>query len=272
MKRSHLITLAAIIAVSGLLFVLPDAVTGPLKSTAESVFAPAFKLLASARDSFAQFESNVKQLTALRERNASLEGENAQLRAELQTFRNLESENAQLREALKFQKASSFKLLAARVVAREPSSWWQYVTIDRGQRDGIEPNVAVITTRGLLGKVAIVNPGSSKIVLIGDENCRVSAVLEGTDEPGIVLGKPTETGAMRCHMTFLSRTARIEPGQRVYSSGLGGVFPAGLLLGEVAQLLSGTESGNFGLYREVVVEPAADLAEIRDVFVVLGKK
>jgi rod shape-determining protein MreC len=272
MKKVHWFILVIILSVISALFLIPKDVAQEWKLKVLETTSPFFKGIAWVKWQVKVLGNDLKSINQIKKENLELLAINAQLRAENETFRNLEKENQELKKALRFQQTSSFRLLIARVIAREPSTWWQYITIDRGEEDGLQVDQAVVSPQGLIGKVSAVTPGTAKVVLLGDENCRVSATLEGVSEQGIVVGQPTEVGGVQCRMTFISRTAAIDIGQKVYTSGLGGVFPQGLLIGEVAELVSANDSGGFGLYREVLIMPSAELSNLGEVFVVVGRK
>jgi rod shape-determining protein MreC len=272
MRIGNYAFLGFLILVVGVLFVVPRDIAARWKENALTITAPAFKGMSWLRTRIQGVGYDIKTIDQIRLENQRLRGENAQMRAENEALRNMEKENQELKRALKFQASSPFHLLIARVIAREPSSWWQYVTIDRGTEDGIKVDQAVVSTRGLIGKIVKTTAGASQIVLLGDENCRVSAQIEGNNEMGIVVGQPTEIGAVQCRMTFISKTTAVEIGKRVYTSGLGGVFPQGILIGEVVSVVPSTSAGGFGLYQEVIISPSAELSNIHEVFVVVGAR
>jgi rod shape-determining protein MreC len=215
-----------IVAIS-VVFMIPAEDTVGIKTQVRESLAPAFKWFSGIPSRADLLGEKLKRAERLERENEDLRKANARFQAENNTLRSFEKENTELRQALKYKEVSRFELVPARVIAREPSTWWQYVTIDRGQRDGVELSQAVVTTQGLVGKIASVSATTSKVVLLGDENCRVAATLEGTNEQGIIIGQPTEMGAVQCRMTFISRTASIDVGQLAFTSGLGGVFPRG---------------------------------------------
>lgn len=243
-----------------------------LKARVRERLAPVFEGVAGLESRVDLVGEKLKRAQRLERENEDLRLANAKLIAENNTLRSFERENAELRQALKYKEVSRFELVPAKVIAREPSTWWQYVTINRGERDGVEMNQAVVSTQGLVGKIASVSATTAKVVLLGDENCRVAATLEGTNEQGIIIGQPTEMGSVQCRMTFISRTATIDVGQLAFTSGLGGVFPQGLRIGEVTQLVPLRDTGGHGLYREVIIQPSADLSKLDLLFVVLRQK
>ena len=107
---------------------------------------------------------------------------------------------------------------------------------------------------------------SATIVLIAEEGCKVSANVEGTREQGIVKGERISGGgAPNIGLNFISKTANLQPGQNVFSTGAGGVFPSGVLIGQVKEFMAG------GLDGHAILIPAVDLTKLEDVFVVVGK-
>jgi rod shape-determining protein MreC len=172
-----------------------------------------------------------------------------------------------LRHALNYRERSVFKLIAAEIVARDSSTWWRTVTINRGKRDGIEIDMPVVTAEGLVGKITTVSNSISVVLLVSDENCRVAASVEGSREQGIVSGERVTTGlSPLLDLNFLTKQADLKPGQKVYTSGVGGVFPSGLLIGVVKTFRVRELDG------QAQLTPAVDLSHLEDVFVVTGRR
>lgn len=154
----------------------------------------------------------------------------------------------------------------AKVISRSSSASSHNLVIDKGSLDGIAANSPVITSVGLVGKTATPDPHTTKVILLTDELCLVSAKVEGTLEQGILSGKRAAQAVQpQLHLRFLSRFAKINVGASVYSSGEGGVFPADLLLGRVKQFKTGDVSG------EAIVEPAVEFSTLDQVFVIEPK-
>ena len=183
----------------------------------------------------------------------------------IDSLRGLETENNRLRNALGYRERAVFQLMPARIIARDASTWYNTIKIDRGSAELIEPDMPVLTEEGLVGKTTIVSEHAAVVLLISDENCRVSTTVEGTREQGIVKGERTShTGQPIISLNFLSKRADLKPGQRVITSGVGGVFPSGILIGAVKEFKERELDG----YATIV--PAVDLSTIEDVFVVVG--
>jgi rod shape-determining protein MreC len=158
-------------------------------------------------------------------------------------------------------------LIAAEIIARDSSTWWRTITINRGKRDAIQTDMPVVTDLGLVGKTTTVSEGISVVLLVSDENCRLAASVEGSREQGIVSGERTTTGLTPLlNLNFLSKQADLKPGQKVYTSGVGGVFPSGLLVGVVKSYRVRELDG------QAQLTPAVDLSHLEDVFVVTGRR
>ena len=212
--------------------------------------------------------TGLKSLEELEHENAALQVENRQLRATNQALRDVEHEVNRLRHALNYRERSVFKLVPAEVVARDSSTWWRTITINRGKEDGIEGDMPVVTDEGLVGKDHDGRRDNiSVVLLISDENCKVAASVEGTREQGIVSGERVTGGVTPLlNLNFLSKQADLKPGQKVYTSGVGGVFPSGLLIGVVKSFRVRELDG------QAQLTPAVDLSHLEDVFVVTGRK
>ena len=125
----------------------------------------------------------------------------------------------------------------------------------------------VLTEDGLVGKTTTVAKNAATVLLISDENCRIAANIEGTRDQGIIAGERASGGGMPLiSIRFLSKLANLKTGQKIYTSGVGGVYPPGILIGGVRDFQVKELEG----YAPVV--PAVDLTSLEDVFVVLGKK
>ena len=231
------------------------------------MISPFLSTGSSLEKQISSMRTGLKSLEELEKDNAQLRVENRALNATNQALRDVEREVNRLRLALAYRERSVFKLVPAEIITRDASTWWRTVTINRGKQDGIETDMSVVTDQGLVGKTTTVSESISIVLLVSDENCRVAANVEGTREQGIVSGERV-AGALTplLNLNFLSKQANLQPGQRVYTSGVGGVFPSGLLVGMVKDYKVRDLDGQARL------APAGDLAKLEDVFVVTGRK
>ncbi len=248
---------AALVAV---LFFLPLPVGRQVSETTREWTSPLLRLISFMRRSaIPDAELEIKRLQM----------EVQRLKIDNALLSGLQEENDRLRNVLRFKEESRFSLLAAEVQARSSQTWWEFVTINRGRADGVEEGMPVVSMEGLIGIVRSTTPGSAQVALIGDEQVRVAATVEGTDAQGILVGSPNALGIPLMRLTFLSRQSESLEGRRVVTSGLGGVFPPGLVIGRVTDSADTREAGGFGLFQEYFVVPSADLSNLDDVFVVI---
>jgi len=267
MSRTNIIALLIFGAILGYFLSFGPTATQKFKSGVYQLLAPFFTGGSGLKKQLTSVRTGLKSLDQLEHENAGLQVENRELRATNQGLRDAENEVNRLRHALNYRERSVFKLIAAEIVARDSSTWWRTVTINRGKRDGIEIDMPVATDEGLIGKITTVSDSVSIVLLVSDENCRVAAKVEGSREQGIVSGERVTSGLTPFfNLNFLSKQADLKPGQKVYTSGVGGVFPSGLLIGVVKTFRLRELDG------QAQLTPAVDLSHLEDVFVVTGRK
>jgi rod shape-determining protein MreC len=267
MSRTNIIALLIFGAILGYFLSFGPNTTQKFKAGVYQLLAPFLTSGSGLRKQITSVRTGLKSLDQLEHENAGLQVENRELRATNQSLRDVEHEVNRLRHALNYRERSVFKLIAAEIVARDSSTWWRTVTINRGRRDGIETDMPVVTDEGLIGKTTSVSDVISVVLLVSDENCRVATSVEGSREQGIVSGERVTTGLTpRLDLNFLSKQADLKPGQKVYTSGVGGVFPSGLLIGVVKSYRVRELDG------QAQLTPAVDLSHLEDVFVVTGRR
>lgn len=181
----------------------------------------------------------------------------------------LQSENEELSALLDLQPSLVGKnVIASSVISRSPDTWLDSITIDVGTNSGIEENMSVMTESGLVGHVTEVSATSSKVQLLITENNQMKnvAVSIQTDD-GIVSGilSDYDEKTQELILKQVPNDAKVSEGNTVTTSGLGGVSPEGLIIGEVTS----ASADNFGLSQSVRVKPAADFKDIRSVLVIM---
>ena len=267
MSRTSIIALLIFGAVLGYFLSFGAETTRKFQASIYQMLAPFFTSGSGLQKQITSVRSGLKSLDELEKENASLRVDNRQLRATNSALRDVEHEVNRLRHALNYRERSVFKLVAAEVIARDSSSWWRTLTINRGKKDAVETDMPVVTDIGLLGKTTTVSDTISVVLLISDENCRVAASVEGSREQGIVSGERVTGGLTPLlDLNFLSKQADLKPGQKVYTSGVGGVFPSGLLIAAVKSFRVRELDG------QAQLTPAVDLSHLEDVFVVTGRR
>lgn len=269
MSRLNIILLIVVLAAAAFLATLGSGSMQKLQAGLLSVVAPFLKTGTSVQEQIGAVGTGLKTLDQLEAENKQLNTENRELRAVNQTLRDLEAENNKLRSALEYKERSVFKLIPARVIGRDASTWWNTIKINRGFEDGVEPDSTVLTDIGLVGKTTTVAKNESIVLLITDETCKVAAMVEGSREKGILSGlrvsDDSDTSEMQ--MNFLTKNANLQPGQKIYTAGVSnGVFPFGIFVGTVKTFRTRALDG------QAIVTPAVDLSSLEDVFVVVGAK
>lgn len=269
MNKFHIALVVAAIAAAIYVSTLSPAALQGLQAAILSTLSPFLRTGSAVQENIGAVGKRLQTLDQLEVENRALHKENRALRAENSLLRDMKEENGRLRMMLDFRNRSEFRLVPARIVARDSSTWWNTVRIDRGFEDGVEADQPVLTDTGLVGKTTTVSKNEAIVVLVTDESCKVGARIEGTREQGIVTGfriQQNESEGL-LQMNFLSKNAPIEPGQLVVTAGVvHGSFPPGVPVGTVKEFQRRALDG------QAIVEPAVRLATTEDVFVLVEKK
>lgn len=202
--------------------------------------------------------------------------ENQSLKQKIDTIHELEvqlselkRDNQKMKETLNLQDTlNDYTLVNATVIARNPDTWRDVITINKGSNDGIQPQMSVMSDNGLVGKVMDVNPTSARVALLSNADntlVRVAAMIQNEKEPiyGTITGYDDKTNMLV--MSQIQATQDIKVGDKVVTSGLGGISPNSLYIGTVEEVAM----DRFGLYKEVKIRPAADTNDVRYVTVVI---
>lgn len=267
MNRTSIIALLIFGAILGYFLSFGPDTTRKFQAGVYQLIAPFLNGGSSLQKQITSVQSGLRSLEDLEKDNASLRVENRKLKATNQALRDVEHEVNRLRHALNYRERSVFKLVPAEVIARDSSTWWRTVTINRGQEDGIKGDMPVVTDEGLVGKTTTVSASIAVVLLVSDENCKVAASVEGTREQGIVSGERVVGGLNPLlNLNFLTKQADLKPGQKVFTSGVGQVFPSGIQIGAVKSFRSRELDG------QAQLTPVVDMTHLEDVFVVIGRK
>ena len=198
-------------------------------------------------------------ITRLYDANALLQADVQRLTTERDALLEVVVENRRLTALLDFRAAMPTSTQGARVIGRDPSRWYQSITIDRGSQDAAVVDMGVSVPRGVVGTLVKVFPSASVVLLITDRQSAVPVIAQRTREQGIVEG----TMAGRLRLKYLPPSSDIREGDVILTSGLTTSFPKGLMVGTVTRV----ERVEGALYPDVEVLPSADLAAIEEVLV-----
>lgn len=203
-------------------------------------------------------------LRAVQSENASLRHDLTRLRVQLQDERSLAARSRQLERLLDARDATPLTTLAATVISADPNLWSQTVTLNKGDRDGLQPNLAVVGAAGVVGRTfGSVAPRATRVQLLIDSNAAAGALIERSRVNGVVHGAG---GTEPLQFDYVSNLADVAIGDVVITSGIDGIYPKGFIIGEVASSAIGS-----GLYRRIAVRPAVDFGALEEVLVVLDR-
>jgi rod shape-determining protein MreC len=201
----------------------------------------------------------------LRQRNSELEAEVARLQTQIIELQEQLSETNVLSALVEFARANpENRYQAAAVIARDPSPFLQYVIINRGSDDGLRRGMPVVTQKGLIGRIAAVTAGAARVELITDPGSTVNVRLEPSGAQAILQGQITG----EIILDMIPQGANVQAGDLVLTSGLGGGYPANILIGQVASIRSRDQD----IFQRASVQAVADFSQINIVLVIVNFK
>ncbi len=200
-------------------------------------------------------------LVNLEKENRMLKQKVAELQAENHYMKEMRLANDRLRHLLQFREKESSSMIGAEVIGQDPSSWFKSVTIDKGERDGVKRGMAVVSPTGIIGQILKTAPHYATVLLITDYNSAIDSIVQGTRAKAIVEGK----GENQCQLKYLLRTEEVAVGDAVVTSGLGGNFPKGLMVGEIKKV----DKKGHGVFQYAELVPSVDFTQIEEVFVIM---
>jgi len=264
--KSQQTAVGAVLLTVFLLLALPESVRARLKSAIGGLFLPAIGISTTGQ---AALES-LGQLGVREPESFPTNQALGQAVDDPQSLADLRMENAKLREEVnQFAKAKGWeqripwKSKLARIVGRDSFNWWRRIKINMGTNKEIRLNQPVVSVRGeLVGRISEVGPLTSWVLLVGDPNCRFSALLkESRDQGGIVAPRKYNANPRMVELTYLPNDVEVRPGQAVVTSGLGGGFPKEIPVGQVVDSWVSKD----GLYTEARIRVHADLNQLESV-------
>ncbi len=213
------------------------------------------------------FFSSMTQYRGLSDENEALRKRIAELEAELARTDALQVENERLRALTGIVGTDGeYSVVAADVSSVSTGGWVSGFTVNKGSADGVEKRDVVVSADGLVGKVTAVGRHWATVTTIIDPQIAVGAVVVGTGDVGMTEGSLSLKAKGMCRLSYLDANAVVNRGDTVRTSGLGGLYPSGIMIGTVRDIAVQSN----GLTKYAVIEPAADLAGLRRVYILIG--
>ena len=235
----------------------------PVSGTVLIALSPLQAGFANLYNSISNAINTPADLASVQARNVELEKQIADLTTENIRLSESESKLKIVSALLDYARTNpERKYVTADVVGRDESRFLRYVLLNKGARDGINRDMPVVTDKGLVGLVTETTINASKVVLITDLSSAVNVRLQNSRAEGIVIGQ--QSGELR--LNYISVEVDMKQGERVVTSGLGGQFPQGLLIGAVASVRKRT----FDVFQEADVKSAVDFNRLETVLVIIN--
>ncbi|MDT7603432.1 MAG: rod shape-determining protein MreC [Acidobacteriota bacterium] len=232
---------------------------------AQMVATPFQSFFSGASRSGVGFFQYISNLNHAASENEQLKRQLADVEAELRVAKVAREENERLQGLLNLKEAGDYQIVAARVIARDPSDWFDSAIINRGSSSGIAPNMPVVTPEGIVGRVSEVSPVSAQVMMITDERAAEGAVV-GQLETSNALGSVRGFGKSGLlEMKYVPGLEAVNPGDSVTTTGQDGIYPRGLKVGDVIEVQPGTATRA----HEIKVRPSARLNSLSEVAVLL---
>ena len=267
-KKLIWILLSAIAVVSVVAYTMINGATNAVTRAINDPTAWGGRLFSEPVSMVVRFVDSVDNLINTHEENQHLK-EKIDKIYELQVrVADLEAENGKMKQELNLTESlSEYTTVHATVIARNPDQWMESLVINVGANEGIQKNMSVMSGNGLIGRIIEVNPTSSKVLLLSNEQSNdgkvaASIQIKSGSANGIISGYDRKTKEYL--MTQVDPTVQVAAGDLVQTSGLGGVTPSSLLIGEVTE----AKMDDYGLFQTVRIKPAGEMTDIRFVTVI----
>jgi rod shape-determining protein MreC len=225
------------------------------------IFSPMEKFFIRAGEKLIGFFEVFLSISELNKQNTGLRQRNLELETEVSQLKEVKRENEVLRQGLGISKKGQSIIEMASVVGKDVQGAQDWILIDRGEKQGIEKNMAVISSEtALVGKVIETMSDFSKVMLITNKENVVAALVEGGRSEGLV--KKSEKGKL--FMDFIPRGEELEAGERIITSGMDNIYPKGILIGKIEDI----DLSQNQLFQKITIIPIIDFSKLEEVFIV----
>lgn len=263
LKRYQIVIVSAALALFSLHLALTDrqeyARGYLLKEILSVTVTPVQGVILGVQDSIKGVWTDYFFLVGVNEENESLKRTIHSLVEENRNLREDAKQNERLRALLDFKESLPYSTTGAGIVGYHMERWTRTVMIDKGSSGGIEKDHGAIASGGVVGRIIEVNAGSSRVLLTTDLRSNIDVIIERSRVKGVVEGNGTDGLVMK----YVRQVDEVQVGDQVITSGLSGVFPKGLVVGEVTRV----EKSGDNFFKHVEVRPAVDLGRLEEVLV-----
>ena len=235
----------------------------PIRSLAQSVFYPIQRGASGLGNWVGGLFGGLGNLRRASVENEQLRTQIQQMQTELRDKREKSAEAERLEKLLKLSEQSPYKSVPAQVIARDPTMWFDAISIDKGRWSGVEINMPVVTSDGIVGRVVSTGPMSAQVMLITDETSGAGAIvgqLGQSNAIGSIKGL-SESGLL--DMRYVSGLEKVQIGDTVYTTGQDGIYPAGYTIGQVVEVRPGSATQT----QLIHIRPSAGLDRLKEVAV-----
>lgn len=238
-----------------------------VRTWAQSVVAPFQRLTTGAVGACLGFFQRIASLRGASAENVNLKQRVERMESELDQTRHTVDENERLKSLLDLKEKSKYKTVVASVIARDPSLWFDTVTINRGRMSGVELNMPVVTPGGIVGRVIATGPWVAQVMLITDERAAAGAIV-GDIVDSNALGSVRGLGEKGLlEMRYVSGLEKVEVGNHVMTTGQDGIYPEGLIVGQIIEIRPGSATSP----HVIRIKPGARLDSLEEVVVLQYK-
>ncbi|MBU5636350.1 rod shape-determining protein MreC [Geomonas sp. Red69] len=236
----------------------------PLERTVMSITAPVAGSAASASGFFSDIWNNYIDLIDVRRENIELRNSVKRLNARIIADNEAVAANMRFKQLLDLKESVAVPSLAVSVIGEDSSAWFKTLVVDRGSADGLQEGMPVVATGGVVGRLVKVAPHSSRVLLLTDHASAIAAIVQRSRARGVVRG----AGGGRCSLEFTVKDEDVKVGDTVISSGIGGVFPKGLPIGEVTMV----KKGEYGVFQTIEVRPMVNIGKLEEALVLVKQR
>lgn len=236
----------------------------PMERAVMNITAPVAGSAAAASGFLGGIWNNYIDLINVRRENIELRKSVKRLNERIVANNEAIAANIRLKQLLDLKESIQLPSLAVSVIGEDSSAWFKTLVVDRGSADGLMEGMPVVAAGGVVGRLVKVAPHSSRVLLLTDHASAIAAIVQRSRARGVVRG----AGGGRCSLEFTVKDEDVKVGDTVISSGIGGVFPKGLPIGEVSMV----KKGEYGVFQTIEVRPLVNIGKLEEMLVLVRQR